>query len=46
MAPTIEIAVIAATWVEASFQKRFRKVGNMSCVPCEAKFITAINSVR
>ena len=46
MAPIIEKAVRAARFCGENPQSRCRKVGYMSCVPWETKFIPAISSVR
>src|SRR6266478_2983920 len=45
-APTMEIAVITARLVGPIPHWRWRKVGNISCVPCEAKFIIIIKRVK
>ena len=46
MAPSIEKAVSAARRAGVNPQSRWRKVGYMSWVPCETKFIIAISSTR
>ena len=46
MAPTIEKAVSAARRPGVKPQSRCRKVGYMSCVPCETKFIIVIMTRR
>ena len=48
--PRIAPPIATMTTCEASFSGRrwklLRKVGYMSCVPCDDKFIIAISSVR
>ena len=46
IAPTMEMAVITARWVGLMPHWRCRKVGNISCVPCEEKFIIIIKRVK
>src|SRR4051812_49488220 len=46
IAPIMENAVRAARFWGENPQSRCKKVGYMSWVPCETKFIPAINSVR
>ena len=46
VAPTIEIAVISERLRGSNPHCRCRKVGYMSCVPCEEKLIIAMSTVR
>ena len=46
MAPTIDSAVSAARPAGVNPQSRWRKVGYMSCVPCDTALSVAMRSVR